>query len=223
VSCAASTVPPDEPAPATAGRSAQRERVAGGAGQLDPHRLVLQVGVDRCGAALPADTGQSHATERHARSHRPVRHVSPHGKLGNLCVTHETYARGVLDAVLAFDQELVVVCQEGVLTAMAREHGLPVAVIGFADRNYNDDGTLVDRRHPDALVRNADLVVERAVQLATKGTVTTVSGTEIPVPCDTVLVHGDTAGSVTLARRVRAALEAAGVTIAPFHAPAGVR
>jgi UPF0271 protein len=138
-------------------------------------------------------------------------------------VTHETYARGVLDAVLAFDQELVVVCQEGVLTAMAREHGLPVAVIGFADRNYNDDGTLVDRRHPDALVRNADLVVERAVQLATKGTVTTVSGTEIPVPCDTVLVHGDTAGSVTLARRVRAALEAAGVTIAPFHAPAGVR
>jgi UPF0271 protein len=152
-----------------------------------------------------------------ARRHGvPLQHVAPHGRLGNLTVVDEKYASGVLDAVSAFDRDLVIVSQEGELTRLARTAGLRVAVIGFADRAYEDTGLLVDRREPGALVHDPVEVAARAVRMVTTGTVLSRHGKEIPMPCDTVLLHGDTADSVSLARCVRKELEAAGVTITPL-------
>lgn len=147
-----------------------------------------------------------------------LRHIAPHGRLGNMCVVDELHAVAVVDAVTAFDPELiVVVVQEGELSARARAAGLRVAVTGFADRGYEDDGTLVDRRRPGALIHDPDVVAERVVRMVTTGTVLSRTGRPVPVRADTVLVHGDTPGSVALARRVRAELEEAGVTISPLH------
>ena len=84
----------------------------------------------------------------------------------------------------------------------------------------DDDGVLVptvlaDVR-PDAVLHDPQLIAARAVQMVVHGTVTSVNGVELPVSCDSVLLHGDNAASVQAARLVRRALEEAGVTVAPL-------
>lgn len=141
-------------------------------------------------------------------------HVSAHGRLGNLTVTDETYASGVLDAIKTFDQDLVVVGQSGLIHKLAEELGMRVGRLGFPDRACEDDGSLVSRREPDAVIHDPELIAQRAVSLAVNQTVLSRHGNEVHVPCSSILLHGDNAASVDAAFRVRDALEAAGVTIA---------
>jgi UPF0271 protein len=141
-------------------------------------------------------------------------HVSPHGRLGNLTTTDEAYAAGVLDAVEAFDPSLVVVGQSGLIHDLAEERGLRTGRLGFPDRAYQPDGALVSRREPDAVLHDIDVITERAVTMALKGVVLATDGVEIPVQCDSILLHGDNAASVDAALQVRQLLEEAGLEIA---------
>ncbi|EHK87489.1 LamB/YcsF family protein [Saccharomonospora azurea] len=147
---------------------------------------------------------------------RRLNHVTPHGSLGNMTAVREDYARAVARAVRTFDPQLTVAYQESWMTRAAEEEGLPVARIGFADRGYNDDGTLVGRNSPGAFVTDADEVAERAVRMAVEAVVTTVTGTSLSMPVDSILVHGDSATAVAKAATVRQRLEAAGVTVAAW-------
>ena len=142
-----------------------------------------------------------------------LEHVSPHGRLGNLTVTDEAYAGGVLDAVAAFDDQLVVLGQPGVIHELAERRGLRSGRLGFPDRAYESDGALVSRREPDALVHDPALVAERAVAMVSDGAVTSRDGRQVEVVVDAILLHGDSPGAVDAARLVRRALEEAGVTI----------
>jgi UPF0271 protein len=66
------------------------------------------------------------------------------------------------------------------------------------------------------VLHDVDSIVERAVRLATKGEVVAADGTLVQVRPDSLCIHGDTPGAVEMATRVRAGLEAAGVTLEPF-------
>ena len=145
-----------------------------------------------------------------------VRHVAPHGRLGNLVATRTDYAVAVADAVASLDRSLIVVAQDGELAEAARARDLRVGIVGIADRGYADDGTLVPRTEPGAVLQDEAEIAERTVRMVTEGVVRTVGGRDIPVECDTVLLHGDTPGALALAHRVRKELLAAGVTIAPL-------
>ncbi|MFJ6739464.1 LamB/YcsF family protein [Streptomyces sp. NPDC091279] len=142
-----------------------------------------------------------------------VRHVAPHGRLGNLVAVRPDYAQAVVDAVAALDPALIVLAQDGELADAARARGLRVGIVGIADRAYRDDGTLVPRSEPGAVIHDPDEITERTLRLVTEGVVISVDGKEIPVDCDTVLLHGDTPGALALAGRVRAGLLDAGVRI----------
>ena len=102
------------------------------------------------------------------------------------------------------------------LLAQAEAAGLPAVREAFADRAYEPDGTLVSRRRPGAVLHDVDGVVARCVRMATTGTVEAVDGTRVRVHPRSLCVHGDTAGAVEMARRVRVALEEAGVRVTPF-------
>lgn len=145
-----------------------------------------------------------------------VRHVAPHGRLGNLVATRPDYAVAVVDAVAALDPSLVVLAQDGELADAARARDLRVAIVGIADRAYADDGTLVPRSQPGAVIEDEAEIADRTVRMVTEGVIRTVGGRDLPVACDTVLLHGDTPGAIALAHRIRKVLQAAGVTIAPL-------
>ena len=146
-----------------------------------------------------------------------VSYVKPHGALYNAVVDHEEQARAVVQAVVAFDAALPVLGLPGsALLRTAEAAGLRTVREGFADRGYTSAGTLVPRREPGALVHDPAVVAERAVRMAADGEVVAVDGTRVRVDVESVCVHGDTPGAVELARAVRAALEAAGLTPAAF-------
>jgi UPF0271 protein len=86
----------------------------------------------------------------------------------------------------------------------------------FADRGYTPEGTLVPRQQQGALLDDVDEIAARTVRIATRGEVVAADGSVVPVQAASVCVHGDTPGAVAIARAVRAALEQAGVEVAPF-------
>jgi 5-oxoprolinase (ATP-hydrolysing) subunit A len=148
-----------------------------------------------------------------------VRYLKPHGALYNAAVHHEGQAQAVVDAVVAYDPGLPVLGLPGsALLRAAAAAGLTTVQEGFADRGYMPEGTLVPRRSPGAVVSDPAVVAERAVRMAVEGVVVAEDGTSVDMSVCSVCVHGDTPGAVDLARRVRSALEEAGLRIAPFAA-----
>ncbi|WP_204296631.1 LamB/YcsF family protein [Actinoplanes campanulatus] len=146
-----------------------------------------------------------------------VRYVKPHGALYNTAAVDPGQASAVVDAVLAYDPALPVLCQPGSeLASQALHQGLTVVGEGFADRGYLPDGRLVPRSRPDALVHEPDQVVQRAVRMAADGSVTAVDGSAVPCPVRSICLHGDTPGAVELARAVRDGLRTAGLEVRPF-------
>jgi len=148
-----------------------------------------------------------------------VGYVKPHGALYNTAAVEEGQASAVVAAVRAYDATLPVLCQPGsVLARLSAEAGLTVVGEGFADRGYRADGTLVPRSAPGALIHEPEAVVARAVRMAVDGVVETPDGQVVPCPVESICVHGDTPGAVSLAARVRDGLVDAGRPVAPFTA-----
>ncbi|MBW8794414.1 MAG: LamB/YcsF family protein [Streptomyces sp.] len=146
-----------------------------------------------------------------------VAYVKPHGALYNRVVHDEEQAAAVVDGVLLADASLPVLGLPGSrLLTLAGKAGLPTVTEAFADRAYTDEGTLVPRGREGAVVSDPEAVVKRSVELARSGAVTSHSGARIAVRARSLCLHGDTPGAVELARRVRARLTAAGVTVAAF-------
>jgi UPF0271 protein len=152
----------------------------------------------------------------------PLAHVKPHGALYNAMATRAELALAVAEAVAAFDPGLPIMVLAGSVAERALVGaGVPVLREGFLDRAYLADGTLAPRGTPGAVHVDPERVVEQALTLATAGRVRAVDGSELRLNVDTLCLHGDTAAAVDLARRVRGALEDAGVSVARPDAQPG--
>jgi 5-oxoprolinase (ATP-hydrolysing) subunit A len=146
-----------------------------------------------------------------------VRYVKPHGALYNTCAVDDQQAQAVVRAVTEYDDTLAILGLPGsALLRHAERAGLTPVSEGFADRGYAPDGSLVPRTDPAALVTDADAVVERSLRLVTAGEVVAVDGSVLALAVASLCIHGDTPGAADLARRVRTALEAAGVVVRRF-------
>jgi UPF0271 protein len=69
------------------------------------------------------------------------------------------------------------------------------------------------------VIHDAGAVIDRAVRMARDGVVLTPAGEEIRLRLDTICVHGDTPGAPELARRIRTALEDAGIGVRVLARP----
>src|SRR5690606_14306544 len=100
-----------------------------------------------------------------------------------------------------------------VVLRLAEERGIRGVREAFADRGYLPDGTLVPRSQEGAVLHDARAVAERMRRLAEEGVVRAVDGSDVAVDAESICVHGDTPGSVAMARAVREALDGAGVRV----------
>ena len=150
----------------------------------------------------------------------PITHVKAHGALGNLTQQDEGVARAVNNAIKAVDPTLIcLTIALGHQERLARDMGLSCRAEIFADRAYTDEGFLVDRRKPGAVIHDADEAAARVVRMVKNGNIETISGQVIVTPIESICVHSDTPSAVGIARTVRAALEVAGITIGNFTIP----
>jgi 5-oxoprolinase (ATP-hydrolysing) subunit A len=146
-----------------------------------------------------------------------VRYVKPHGALYNAIVHDEAQAGAVVQAVLELDPSLPVTGLPGsAFLRRAEQAGLRVVREAFADRAYTPEGALVPRRLPGAVLHDPQEIAQRCVAMATGQPVRDAEGGALRLSPESICVHGDTPGAVAIARRVRSALEAAGVALAPF-------
>jgi len=137
-----------------------------------------------------------------------VRYLKPHGALYH----QADQAPAIVEAAEVV--KLPIYCApESVLATASGDAGVPVIFEGFADRAYRADGTLLPRGKPGAVIGDTEEVVARALLLAVDQRVIALDGTVVPHNVDSICLHGDTPGAVTLARSVRAALEGAGVPL----------
>jgi len=146
-----------------------------------------------------------------------VRHLKLHGALSNMCSEDGELARACYEAALSVDPDIIVM----VLTATAQEtavRDLGCAWAGeiFADRAYNDDGTLVDRSQPGAVIHDPAIAGPRIVEMVREGAIITESGKRIPAAIDTICLHGDTAEAVQIAGSVRQCLSDGGIRVEKF-------
>ena len=147
----------------------------------------------------------------------PITYVKPHGALGNLTQTEPDVASAIGRAIKAVDPNLVLLTfANGQLERWGRENGMHVCAEIFADRAYTDEGQLVHRKQPGAVLHDPKAAADRVLRMVQAGAIETTSGKMLKAPIGSICVHSDTPGAIDMAAQVRKALESAGVTVKPF-------
>ena len=143
-----------------------------------------------------------------------LQHVKPHGALYNMAAKDEKLAEGICKAIYSIDPELIFMGLAGsVMLEAAERIGLKTASEVFADRAYNDDGSLVARSKPGAVIHDPEAAVARAVKMAKEGKVISINGKEIDIRADSICVHGDNPKAIETVIKLRNALIEQGVEV----------
>jgi len=146
-----------------------------------------------------------------------ITHVNAHGTLGNLSETNADVADAVARAIAAVDRNLAsLAIARSEQERAAERAGLRVFSQIYADRAYTEQGTLVPRAQPGAVIHDAAQAAARVIAMVEAGALITVSGAKLTTPIDSVCVHGDSPDAIAMARTVRDKLKAAGATVAPL-------
>lgn len=146
-----------------------------------------------------------------------VRHVKPHGALGNLAADDRAVADAIVAAVASLPGSLAVLAISGTeLELAARAAGVAVFSEIFADRAYLPSGRLVPRAREGAVLHDPAMVADRLLGFLETGRMPVIGGAPIALAAQSICVHGDTAGALDMARAIRKRLRGAGVTLAPF-------
>ena len=147
-----------------------------------------------------------------------MQHVKPHGAMYNMAVKDHALAIAVAEAVAAVDPGLILLAPaESQMQIAAQEVGIPFAREVFADRAYEEDGSLVARSKPGAMITDENEAVARVLRMVKEGRVTTITGRDIDIQADSVCVHGDGAKALLFVQKLRAALIAEGVEISALR------
>jgi UPF0271 protein len=148
-----------------------------------------------------------------------LQHVKPHGALYTMAVKNAAIWEAVAEAIAAVDSRLILFVLAGTdrqnLEAVGAGHGIRIAYEFFGDRAYNSDGSLVSRKESGSVIHDGDVVAEKVLKMVQEGRVVCKDGSEIELTADTICVHGDNPSALSLVRKIREALQASGVEIAP--------
>lgn len=144
----------------------------------------------------------------------PMSYVKPHGALYNQAAIDRTLADIISDEVRKFDPNLTLMALSGgELIKAAQAIGLATQSEVFADRRYEDNGSLVSRKLPNAVIDNDDEAINQVIQMITQGSVTSVTGKTVPVQADSVCLHGDNEHAIAFAKKIQIRLQADGIEI----------
>ncbi len=143
-----------------------------------------------------------------------LNHVKPHGALYNRAAQSPEWAQAIAKAVHDFDANLILFGLSGSHSIRAAKHvGLSTANEVFADRSYQANGTLTPRHQVGALIQDTHLCIAQVTQMIEQGSVTTITGQNIPLQADTICLHGDGMHAISFAQAIRDALEAKKIVI----------
>jgi len=143
-----------------------------------------------------------------------MHHVKPHGALYNMAARDAAMSAVVVAAIQALKPGCILYGLSGsYLVAAAKKAGLPAAAEVFADRSYQDDGSLTPRSSAGALISEEALALQQVLQMVQQKKVTTIHQQIIPIQADTICIHGDGQHAVAFARLIHQTLQQQGIDI----------
>lgn len=146
-----------------------------------------------------------------------LHHVKPHGALYNLAAKEVSVAEAVAEAIRKIDANLILFGLAGSYSiSEAEKIGLKTANEVFADRTYQNDGSLTPRTQSGALITETEKSIAQVLQMITDKQVTATNGELIPLVADTICIHGDGAHAVEFAQTINRCLTENGIKIKPI-------
>ncbi|MDR7857518.1 5-oxoprolinase subunit PxpA [Tissierella sp.] len=143
-----------------------------------------------------------------------VQHMKLHGAFYNMASVKAEIAEEIINGILDVDKDIILLALSGsYLAKRAAEKGLKVAQEVFADRGYNDDGTLVNRNLPGAFIHDKEEAFQRIKKMVLEGSVDTINGKEISIVADSICVHGDNPMAVDFVRYIKENLIKSGIQV----------
>lgn len=132
-----------------------------------------------------------------------LRHVKPHGALYNMSASDPELSYVIAKAIKDFDDTLIVFGLSGSHSiAEAQQLGLKTASEVFADRSYQDDGSLTPRSKAKAMIDDPGEAAGQVLRMINEGVVTSVSGRQVPIIAETVCIHGDSKHAVEFVKAI---------------------
>ena len=143
-----------------------------------------------------------------------INHVKPHGALYNMGAKNKDIAKAIAKAIYDFDSAIMLVgLSNSLLISEAKAIGLKTASEVFADRRYEDNGQLVSRKEPDAVITDTDEALKQVLKMVTENKVISRNGKEIDLETDTICVHGDGKHALEFVEQIRKKLTKEGIDI----------
>lgn len=145
-------------------------------------------------------------------------HVKPHGAFYNMAGKDYQLAKGICEAIYEFDKNLIMMALSGSeMVKAAEDTGLRVAREVFADRAYEEDGSLVARGKDGAMITDENLAIDRVVRMIKERKVTAITGKDIPITADSICVHGDGEKALCFVEQIGKRMKEEGITICPLN------
>lgn len=130
-------------------------------------------------------------------------HIKPHGALYNDIAKSESLAQVFIEAITSYKSDMTLfVPYRSAIERLARENNFSILYEAFADRNYNDDLSLVTRSDNNALIVDAQSVVKHIEEIVKTGKVNTVNNKKIEIKADTFCVHADTENAIGIVKEI---------------------
>ncbi|MDA9202517.1 LamB/YcsF family protein [Candidatus Pelagibacter ubique] len=147
-----------------------------------------------------------------------VTHIKPHGALNNMACEDLELATTLAVAIKELNKDIIYLVPTGSqMEVAAKKNGLRIACEIFADRNYEDNGNLISRSKPNALITDPQLAKNHVLSMVKNQAINCLSGKQIPCEIDSVCIHGDNESSLATAKSIRDNLVDNGLELKPLN------
>ena len=147
-----------------------------------------------------------------------VTHIKPHGALNNMACEDIDLATTLAKTINEISKDLIYLVPTGSkMEEAAKKLDMKIACEIFADRTYEDDGNLVSRKKPHALITDPEEAKRHVLNMVKNQALNCHSGKQIPCEIDSVCIHGDNESSLATARSIRENLIENGLNLRPLN------
>ena len=152
------------------------------------------------------------------KNNENVTHIKPHGALNNMACENLELATTLAVAIKEIDKDIIYLVPTGSqMEVAAKNNSLRIACEIFADRNYEDNGNLISRSKPNALITDPELAKKHVLSMVKNQAINCLSGKQIPCEIDSVCIHGDNESSLATAKSIRDNLVDNGLVLKPLN------
>ena len=146
-----------------------------------------------------------------------VTHIKPHGALNNMACEDLNLSKILAETIYDIDKNLIYLVPTGSkMEEAARKIDMKIACEIFADRNYEDDGNLVSRNKPNAVITDPEKCKQHVLKMVETQSINCLSGKKIKCEIDSVCIHGDNKESLETAKQIKKVLEENNIYLKPL-------